>query len=482
MTLRERLQRRVAEPAVLRWCQWRGDLLASLMGAQAKADPYPLYAAVRARGLTRSRLGAWMTASHGAAEAILRDGRFSSSPVHQRGYRPRAYPEGDPRAGLPESDMLTMDPPDHTRIRRLVASGFTPRSVAAMEPWIRDTARELLDRADGAAGFDLIDALAFPLPIAVICRLLGVPSGDQARFRAWGHAIAGTLEPQLTLGEETRKREAELALTAYLRDLADRRRAGPDGSVLSALAALEEDGDQLTAGELVSTALLLLVAGFETTVNLIGNGTVALLQAPGQWERLGGDPALVPGAVEELLRYDSPVQLTSRTATVDTEVEGTLIPKGETVLVLIGGANRDPAVFSQPDRLLISRPDASRHLSFSLGIHHCLGAALARLEGRVAFEELTSRYPRLELAGTPVRRPLLVLRGYEAVPVRSRRLAPEGPERGPEHGPERGTAQLAARTTASRRARLPDRAHRPDARSRSRLTFAMQIAPSPAGH
>ena len=196
-----------------------------------------------------------------------------------------------------------------------------------------------------------------------------------------------------------------------------KRRADPDNSILSALIAAEEAVDRLSSAEVVSTALLLLIAGFETTVNLIGNGTVALLGEHEQWERLHHEPALVHAAVEEALRYDSPVQMTSRNATEDVDVDGTVIPQGSSVVVAIGGANRDPEVFDEPDCLRIDRPDTSRHLSFSLGIHHCLGAALARLEARIALEELTSRYPGLQLAGTPTRRPLLVLRGFERVPV-----------------------------------------------------------------
>jgi cytochrome P450 len=421
VSLAKQLMRR-AEPAVIRFYQWRGDPLARWMRPQTTADPYPLYADIRRRPLVRSALGPWMTADHAMAERILRDRRFSSSPVHQRGYQPPAYPAGDPRAELPAADLLTMDPPDHTRIRRLVSGAFTPKAIAGLEPWIREVTGRLLTAADAdtAAGFDLIDALAFPLPIAVICHLLGVPAQDQASFRAWGHALVTTLDPQTSsLAAESKSRAAELALTAYLRDLVAKRRADPDDSLLSALVAIEEDGDRLSSAELVSTALLLLVAGFETTVNLIGNGTVALLGEPGRWERLREDSALVPAAVEELLRFDSPVQATSRTATEDVDLDGTAIPKGTTVIVAIGGANRDPAVFDQPDRLIIDRPNASRHLSFSFGIHHCLGAALARLEGRIAVEELTRRYPGLEIAGPPVRQPLLVLRGFETVPVRA---------------------------------------------------------------
>ena len=419
MSLVDKVMRR-AELAAIRYYQWRGDPLARWMRPQTRTDPYPLYADIRRRGLVRSALGPWMTADHAAAESILRDRRFSASPVHQRGYRPPAYPAGDPRAELPAADLLTMDPPDHTRIRRLVSGAFTPKAIAGLEPWIREVTGRLLTAADAAAGFDLIDALALPLPIAVICHLLGVPAQDQASFRAWGHAITATLlEPQTSPAGEQQSRAAELALTSYLRDLVAKRRADPDESLLSALVAIEEDGDRLSSAELVSTALVLLVAGFETTVNLIGNGTVALLGEPGHWERLREDPALVPAAVEELLRYDSPVQVTSRTATEDVDLDGTAMPKGTPVIVAIGGANRDPGVFDQPDRLIIDRPNASRHLSFSLGIHHCLGAALARLEGRIAVEELTRRYPSLEMAGPPVRRPLLVLRGFETVPVRA---------------------------------------------------------------
>ena len=419
MSLREHVMRNIVEPTALRFWQWRGDPVARLSRPGTMADPYPLYADLRRRGLVRSPLGAWATSSHATVTSVLRDPRFSSSPSHQNGYRPPAYPAGDPRAGLPAAELLTMDPPDHTRLRRLVYGAFTPKAIAGLEPWIRDVTSALLAPADAAAGFDLIDALAFPLPIAVICHLLGVPAQDQASFRAWGHDVAASVDPRADPAGEVRTRSSELALTAYLGELVRKRRADPDDSLLSALIAAEEDGDRLSLEELVSTALLLLLAGFETTVNLIGNGTVALLGEPGHWQRLAQEPDLVPAAVEELLRYDSPVQATTRTATEDAEVSGTVIPKGEPVIVAIGGANRDPDVFDQPDRLILDRPNASRHLAFSLGIHRCLGAALARLEGRIAFEELTRRYPGLELAGAPTRRPLLVLRGFESVPVRA---------------------------------------------------------------
>jgi cytochrome P450 len=411
---------RVVEPAAVRFYAWRGDAVARLLRPEAKANPYPLYADLRPRGVFRSPLGVWATSSHATASDVLRDQRFSSSPSHQSGYRPPTYPVGDPRAELPVESLLAMDPPDHTRLRRLVTRAFGHRVITGLEPWIRDVTDRLLTSADAEAGFDLIDALAFPLPIAVICRLLGIPAEDQARFRVWGHDLATTLEPQTSPNAEMRTRSSELALTGYLRELVTKRRADPDDSLLSALVAVEDEGDRLSSDELVAMAVLLLVAGFETTVNLIGNGTVALLGEHDQWERLREEPALATSAVEELLRYDSPVQLTSRIATEDVEVGGVLIRKGAPIIAAIGGANRDPEVFDDPDSLRIDRPNASRHLAFSLGIHHCLGASLARLEGRIAIEELTRRYPRLEMAGTPVRRPLLVLRGFETVPVRAK--------------------------------------------------------------
>jgi pimeloyl-[acyl-carrier protein] synthase len=249
--------------------------------------------------------------------------------------------------------------------------------------------------------------------------MLGISEADQARFRDWGHAMVTTLEPTLTQSSEVRTRHAELELTHYLRAHIEARRAAPDDSLLSQLIAAEEEGDRLSLEELVSTALLLLVAGFETTVNLIGNGVAALLAEPGRvsWGRLHDEPALLPAAVEELLRYDSPVQMTSRIALEDVVLGETTVHRGQTVLVLLGGANRDPSAFPDPSRLRLDRDAGVPNLAFSQGIHRCLGLALARLEGRIAIEALTRRYPTLALADTPPRRPLVVLRGYEKLPV-----------------------------------------------------------------
>ena len=325
MSVAEQVMSRAVEPVLLRVCQWRGDPVARLMLPATRTDPYPLYARVRQRGLVRSPLGAFIAADHATVAGVLRDRRFSSSPTHQRGYRPPSYPPDDPRAGLPDGDLLNLDPPDHTRLRRLVSGAFTPRTVAELEPWIREVTVRLLAAADGAAGFDLIDGLAFPLPIAVICHLLGVPARDQVQFRVWGHDVAASLDPQTAAAARTQSRRSEVALTAYLQDLVRERRANPDDSILSALIAAEEEGDRLSSGEVVRMAFLLLIAGFETTVNLIGNGTVALIGDPASWDRLRQDPALVPTAIEEMLRYDSPVQMTSRIATEEVELGDSLI-------------------------------------------------------------------------------------------------------------------------------------------------------------
>jgi cytochrome P450 len=424
MDLKQRVMNHVVEPAVLRLLQWRGDPVAAMLRPATKDDPYPLYARLRERGLVRSPLGLFAAADHATVASILRDRRFSSSPTHQPGYQPKSYPPDDPRAGLPTEDLISMDPPDHTRLRRLVSGAFSPRVIAGLEPRIRQITEGLLAAADGTAGFDLISALAYPLPIAVICHLLGVPERDRAQFRAWGQEVAATVDPMTNAAAQAQTRAAEKALTGYLLDLVRERRAKPDDGILSALIAAEEDGDRLSSGEVVNLAALLLLAGFITTANLIGNGAVALLSAPGSWDRLRQDPALVPAAVEETLRYDSPIQFTLRIATEEVEVGGQRIAAGKPVIVSIGGANRDPAVFERPDELLIDRADPGRHLAFSLGLHHCLGAALARLEGRIAIEELTRRYPALELAARPTRRPLLVVRGFERVPVRLRATLP----------------------------------------------------------
>jgi cytochrome P450 len=315
--------------------------------------------------------------------------------------------------------MLLMDPPDHTRLRSLVHKAFTPRIIAQLRPTIQQLTDDLLDQMQAQAGkpVDLIAGLAYPLPVAVICALLGVPQADHHQFHGWSDAIARSLD----LTEETAvydaAAESAVALTGYLEDLLAERRARPQDDLFSALVAVEEEGERLSTAELFATCALLLIAGHETTVNLIGNGTLALLRHPDQWQRLRAEPGLAESAVEELLRYDSPVQLTSRMACEEFEYKGSTFRRGQGVAFLLGAANHDPARFAEPARLDLARAD-NRHLAFGSGIHYCLGAPLARLEGEIAFSTLARRLPNLALTTEQVTyRDNYVLRGLTALPV-----------------------------------------------------------------
>jgi cytochrome P450 len=335
--------------------------------------------------------------------------------------------------GVPVLSFLVRNPPDHTRMRSLVSKAFTPKMVSRLAPRIEELVDGLLDRAlaaEGAVGrrrptdadgegVDLIEALAYPLPVTIISELLGVPAADEARFQAWSHSLARGLDPDFLLPPDVRRRQttARAEFAEYFRALAAKRRADPGDDLLSALVGVREGGDALSEPELLVTCTLLLVAGHETTVNLIGNGTLALLRDPDAMARFRADPGIAPNAVEELLRYDSPVQLTLRLALTDAEVGGEPIAKGEPVLVLIGAANRDPEAHRDPDRLDLDR-QPTRHLAFGQGLHFCLGAPLARLEGRITLRRLLARAPRLRLAGEPVWKENLVLRGLERLPVR----------------------------------------------------------------
>jgi cytochrome P450 len=317
--------------------------------------------------------------------------------------------------------MLLLDPPDHTRLRSLVHKAFTPRMVAQLRPSIQQLTDELLDvaaetaRREGAV--DLMAAFAYPLPVAVICALLGVPQEDYVQFHGWSDAIARTLDLNDDPAIYDRGAVAARTLTDYLDGLLSARRLKPQNDLISALVGLELEGDKLTKEELFGTCALLLIAGHETTVNLIGNGTLALLSHPDQWQLLQAEPELAPAAVEELLRYDSPVQMTTRIAHETFEHRGHTIRRGQEVAFLLGAANRDPDRFPNPDRLDITRSD-NRHLSFGGGIHYCLGAPLARLEGEIAFNTLARRFPSLHRASTKVtHRDNFLLRGLTALPV-----------------------------------------------------------------
>jgi cytochrome P450 len=374
------------------------------------ADPYAHYRRLSVEGpMRRTQAGIWVTTSHELCSQVLRDPRFG----HRVSFENDAF-----RTTPVEEDrrsFLTLDPPDHTRLRRLVSKAFTPRLVERLRPRISDLVDSLLDDVSGDV--DLIATLAYPLPVVLISELLGVPPQDHHRFKAWSDALARGLDPDFILppAEIAQRDQARAEFAEYFRELADRRREEPGDDLLSALVAVSDHGDVLTEAELLATCILLLVAGHETTVNLIGNGALALLRHPDQRTWFRAHPDAAPGAIEELLRYDPPVQLTGRSALEDAEIGGERIERGQMILLLTGAANRDPAVFPDPDRLDLTR-SPERHLAFGLGIHFCLGAPLARLEGQIALTKLFERDVTLT-EDTLSYRDNLILRGLAALPV-----------------------------------------------------------------
>ena len=395
---------------------WRCGVAYNPLSARAIQDPYPTYARLRARSpVHRSRLlEAWVFTRYAGVEAILRDyQRFSNMPSNRRvPKRQRSFVP--PRA---DWTMLFLDPPEHTRLRALVNQAFTPRAVDALEPHIRTIMRELLDDIEDPAGFDLMAAVANPLPVIVIAEMLGIPPEDRARFKRWSNARARMLEPTITAQERERAVAAGESLDAYFMPIIQARRREPRDDIVSALAQAEEEGDSLTEREMLLMLRLLLIAGNETTTNLIGNGVLALLQHPAQLELLREDPSRIPAAVEELLRFDTPVQLDIRAVLEDCEMNGFLLRRGDAAVLAIGAANRDPDVFDDPERLDIGRSQGS-NISFGRGVHHCLGAPLARLEARVALEVLLERFSSMRLlTDRPTFRRGVVLRGLESLPV-----------------------------------------------------------------
>ncbi len=396
--------------------RWRSGVAYNPLSAQMAQNPYPSYANLRARDpVHRSQLlNAWVFTRYADVDTILRDYRhFSSDPRNGELSRRR-------RAALPAPDdytMLFLDPPDHTRLRALVNKAFTPRAINALEPHIRSLVETLLDDVGDPASFDLIEALAHPLPVIVIAEMLGVPPEDRAQFRVWSNQRARLLEPTISAQEREVAAAAAEALDAYFRPIIKQRRAAPQDDIVSALAHAEEQGDTLTEREMLTMLRLLLVAGNETTTNLIGNGMLALLQHPDQFAKLRDDPSTIPTAVEELLRFDSPVQTDFRYALADCEVNGFPVRRGQNIVLLLGAANRDPEVFENPDRLEVGRCEGN-HLSFGRGIHHCLGSPLARLEGRIVLETLLERFSSLRLlTDRPQFRDSIVLRGLRSLPV-----------------------------------------------------------------
>ena len=380
---------------------------------EVRADPYPTYHALReADPVHRSPfMGMWILTRYRDVATVLRDPHFLADRTKWEGFQ--ELPDVEPTRSL-----LSLDPPDHTRMRNLVGRAFTPRVVERLLPQARAIVDGALDAAAARGGLELIEDLAYPLPVAVIARMLGVPEADWPRFREWSRVLVASLDP-LSIQESERVAEfraAQDAISDYLAGVVALRRREPRDDLISALIAVEERGDALSERELLVMLILLLVAGHETTVNLIGNGVLALLRHPDQLALLRCRPELLESAVEELLRWDSPVQLTARVVGEDCELGGRALRRGELVMTLLGAANRDPARFPDPDRLDLARAP-NQHFAFGRGIHFCLGAPLARLEGRVAIGSLVHRFPGLRLAGEPERSETITLRGLHRLPL-----------------------------------------------------------------
>ena len=388
-------------------------------------NPYGQYAAVQANDpVHKSALGPWLVTGWDDVHAVLRKPGTS---VEERNIdrdgpsrRQQLADLVDGRQAERSLAILNIDPPDHTRIRRLVSKAFTPRSVERIRHRTSDLVDQILDDlATRDEPVDLVGELAFPLPFTVISEMLGMPDGDRDQLRTWSHTVTQVLDPILVFQHAEAIFEASDNMRRVVADaVAWKRGRGDEGDLLSALIAAEDDGDTLSDRELVENVVLLYLAGHETTVNLIGNGVNALLANRDQMARLAADPSLDANATEELLRYDSPVQFSRRIALEPIEIQEFVVQPGELIMTGLGAANRDPRKFGPTAAELdLGRPDAREHVSFGSGVHHCLGAALARLEGQEAIGRLVRRFPDMVAAGPPTHNGRLVLRGLDELPV-----------------------------------------------------------------
>ena len=432
MTLKSRVRWGVQHGVVglaMRRAARGGDLQATfVVDPRHRADPYPLYEQVRARGpLVAGKLG-HMTVDHGVVTEVLRSDDFRAGPDEDAMPAPLGALmrwSRDPAALGPidPPSLLVVEPPDHTKYRRLVSRVFTARAVEALRPRVQAIADDLLDRLEAQRSADLVEAYCSQLPVTVITEILGVRAEDRGKVLGFGRDGAPSLDVGLTWREYRKVDEAVRGFQSWLGGHLARLRAERGDDLLSQLVHLEDEGQRLDETELRAVAGLVLAAGFETTVNLLGSGTVLLLEHPDQLARLRDEPALWANAVDEVLRYESPVQLTARFAVRDTELAGRRVPGGGLLVTMLGGANRDPQVFDDPGRFDVGRPNARDHLSFSGGRHFCLGAALARLEGEVGLRALFDRFPDLALAPGGRRTRTRVLRGWEHLPVTTGRVA-----------------------------------------------------------
>jgi cytochrome P450 len=403
-----------------------GDPLSKVLSRGPNASPYPLYELARDRGeLTRSKLGVHVTASHELANAILRDSRFGVQGATgqgrdewQSGSAGQDGPATDRKAHNPINDsFLSLDPPRHTRLRRLVAPSFSPRALRDRTDRIEQVVHRFLDEVADRDRFDLIGDFAARVPIQVICDLLGVPDSDYPRFLRWGADVALSLDSTWTLAQYRHLQRSLVEMNDFFARLLARRRLDPADDVVSDLVRAEAaGGETVTETDLLATAELLLVAGFETTVNLIGNGALELLYNEDARTWLADNPDSVGDLVEEVLRHDPPVQHTMRIAHEPVTLAGVTVPTDSGVVVLLGGANRDPTVFDRPAEFDPTRRNNREHVAFSAGIHYCLGAGLARIEAGVALRAMFERYPTLR-AGQPVRRRTRNIHGVLRLPV-----------------------------------------------------------------
>lgn len=388
----------------------RRDPMARLTLRPGRDDPYAIYERIRECGpLSPTGRGDLVSPSHRVCATVLRDRRFGTVPT-----------DGDPRRPEDEieASFLTMNPPDHTRLRRLAQPSFSPKAMAGYRGLIEHAVAGLLDRAAAQDTFDLVPAFASPLPITVITELLGVPEEDSDGFADYGSSLAGALDGIRSLRHAARLQADSDKLAGLFERLLELRRREPRDDIVSRLVAAE--GDRVRPEEIMPMCALLLIAGFETTVNLIGNAVLALLDHPDQWRALCADPAgLAPKAVEETLRYDPPVQRTNRYALEAVELEGRPVRKGQVVVTLIGAANRDPEAYERPAEFDIHREGAADHLAFSSGIHYCVGQPLARLEATIALRMLAERMPDLARTGAVRRRNTTTIRGPIHVPVKA---------------------------------------------------------------
>ncbi|MCX5255605.1 cytochrome P450 [Streptomyces canus] len=386
------------------------------------ADPYPAYAELRANGRVQyyEPTNQWLVPHHADVSALLRERRLGRTYQHRFTHedfgRTAPPPAHEPFHTLNDHGMLDLEPPDHTRIRRLVSKAFTPRTVEQLKPYVTKLADELVDRLVAEGGGDLLTDVAEPLPVAVIAEMLGIPESDRAPLRPWSADICGMYELNPPEDVAARAVRASVEFSDYLRDLIAERRKNPGGDLISGLIAAHDEGDRLTEQEMISTCVLLLNAGHEATVNATVNGWYALFRNPEQLAALRADHSLVPRAVEELMRYDTPLQLFERWVLDEIEIDGTTIPRGAEIALLFGSANHDPATFPNPERLDLTRAD-NPHISFSAGIHYCIGAPLARIELAASMTAVLEKAPTLTLAAEPQRKPNFVIRGLEGLRV-----------------------------------------------------------------